>query len=132
MHGLVRLPSLGTFAQGMVRDFSATMLPAALVHAFAVVLPFAELTIGALLVVGLGQRAVLSAGILLMVVPATTPFMLTSYTWHRAEASESNSSAGVTLSARTSSDTWSNWRAETDSSDVRGPLKRTQATFEDL
>ncbi len=67
MHGLVRLPSLGGFAQGMVRDFSATMLPAALVHGFAVVLPFAELTIGALLIVGLWQRAVLSAGILLMV-----------------------------------------------------------------
>jgi len=67
MHGLVRLPSLGGFAQGMARDFSATMLPAALVHGFAVVLPFVELTIGALLVVGLWQRAVLSAGILLMV-----------------------------------------------------------------
>jgi thiosulfate dehydrogenase [quinone] large subunit len=66
MHGLVRLQILGGFAQGMVRDFSVTMLPAALVQGFAVVLPFAELTIGALLIVGLWQRAVLSAGILLM------------------------------------------------------------------
>lgn len=67
MHGFVRLPKLGGFAQGMVRDFSATMLPAALVHGFAAVLPFAELAIGALLVVGLWQRAVLSAGIVMMI-----------------------------------------------------------------
>src|SRR6267143_1306143 len=45
-------------------------------------------------------------------LPATTPFTLTSYMWHRAEASESNSSAGATLSARTSTGTWSNWDAE--------------------
>jgi thiosulfate dehydrogenase [quinone] large subunit len=66
MHGLVRLPILGQFADGMARDFSATILPAVLVHLFALFLPFAELTIGVLLVIGLWQRAVLTAGTLLM------------------------------------------------------------------
>jgi thiosulfate dehydrogenase [quinone] large subunit len=66
MHGLVRLPILGQFADGMARDFSATILPAVLVHPFALFLPFAELTIGVLLVIGLWQRAVLTAGTLLM------------------------------------------------------------------
>src|SRR5882724_1337958 len=45
-------------------------------------------------------------------MPAATPFTLTSYMWHRAEASESNSSVGTTLSARTSTGSWSNWGAE--------------------
>ncbi len=67
MHGLVRLPKLSGFAESLVRDFSATVLPAALVRGFAVCLPFAELAIGGLLVVGLWQRAVLTAGIMVMV-----------------------------------------------------------------
>jgi thiosulfate dehydrogenase [quinone] large subunit len=67
LHGLVRLPMLGRFADGMARDFSATILPAALVHTFALFLPVAELTIGVLLVIGLWQRAALTAGPLLMI-----------------------------------------------------------------
>jgi len=58
---------LGRFADGMARDFSATIVPGALVHTFALFLPFAELTIGVLLVIGLCQRAALTAGPLLMI-----------------------------------------------------------------
>src|SRR5258708_4036347 len=67
MHGLVRLPKLRGFAEGLARDFSGTVLPAALARGFALCLPFAELAVGALLVIGLWQRRVLTVGILLMV-----------------------------------------------------------------
>jgi len=66
LHGLVRVPILGKFAEGMAREFSATVLPGSLVDAFALCLPFAETIIGALLVIGLWQRAVLAAGMLMM------------------------------------------------------------------
>ena len=66
VHGLVRLRILQQFAGGMARDFSATILPASLVRLFALSLPFAEAAIGALLLVGLWQRLVLCAGMLLM------------------------------------------------------------------
>ncbi len=67
VHGLVRVPALGKFADGMVQGFSATILPGPLVRAFALGLPFAEAAIGILVVLGLWQRAVLSAGALLMI-----------------------------------------------------------------
>ncbi|HEY4884245.1 MAG TPA: hypothetical protein VII08_11495 [Myxococcales bacterium] len=50
----------------MTREFSATVLHGSLVHAFALCLPFVEAILGALLVIGLWQRAVLAAGMLLM------------------------------------------------------------------
>jgi thiosulfate dehydrogenase [quinone] large subunit len=66
-HGGVRVGILRHFAAGLVRDFSATFLPAPLVRLFALALPFAEIAIGALLIVGFRQRAVLVAGTLLMI-----------------------------------------------------------------
>jgi thiosulfate dehydrogenase [quinone] large subunit len=66
LHGLVRLPVLGKFADGMARDFSATVMPAALVRTFALCLPFVELAVGLLLIIGLWQRATLTAATLLM------------------------------------------------------------------
>jgi thiosulfate dehydrogenase [quinone] large subunit len=67
MHGLVRLSKLRVFAEGMARDFSGTVLPAALARGFGLCLPFAELAVGALLVIGLRQRRVLVGSILMMV-----------------------------------------------------------------
>lgn len=52
MHGLVRIPKLTKFADKMVGDFSATILPDLLVRGFALALPFVELVIGLLLFVG--------------------------------------------------------------------------------
>jgi len=57
LHGLVRVPVLGKFAEGMTREFSATVLPGSLVHAFALCLPFVETIIGSLLVMGSGSEA---------------------------------------------------------------------------
>ncbi|WP_234734027.1 DoxX family protein [Tellurirhabdus bombi] len=52
MHGLVRLPKLSKFADKMVADFSATILPDLVVRLFGLTLPFVELTIGILLFMG--------------------------------------------------------------------------------
>jgi thiosulfate dehydrogenase (quinone) large subunit len=66
VHGLVRLPKLAAFAAGMARDFQPTILPSPLVQAFGLVLPFAEAVVGALIAIGLFQRAALAAGGLLI------------------------------------------------------------------
>ena len=66
VHGLVRVPHLRQFADGMARDFSSTVLPGLLVHAFALALPVSEAAVGLLLIIGLWQRAVLILGTLLM------------------------------------------------------------------
>ncbi|HEX4385153.1 MAG TPA: MauE/DoxX family redox-associated membrane protein [Myxococcales bacterium] len=68
VHGAVRMPILSKFADGLARDFAPTILPAPLVHAFALAVPFAEAALGLLLLIGLKQRAVLVAGALLMIV----------------------------------------------------------------
>lgn len=52
MHGLVRIPKLTKFADKMVGDFSATILPDFLVRGFGLTLPFIELAIGILLFLG--------------------------------------------------------------------------------
>ena len=52
MHGLMRIPKLGKFADKMVGDFSATILPELLVRGFALALPFVELAVGILLLIG--------------------------------------------------------------------------------
>ncbi|KAA9356692.1 MauE/DoxX family redox-associated membrane protein [Larkinella humicola] len=52
MHGLVRIPKLAKFADKMVSDFSATILPEFFVRGFAFTLPFVELAIGVLLFLG--------------------------------------------------------------------------------
>jgi thiosulfate dehydrogenase (quinone) large subunit len=66
VHGLVRVPRLAAFASGMARDFQATILPSALVHAFGFALPFAEAAVGVLIAIGLFQRAALAAGALMI------------------------------------------------------------------
>jgi thiosulfate dehydrogenase [quinone] large subunit len=60
LHGGVRIGAgVGNFADGMVREFQATPLPAGLVHLFAVVLPFLETGLGICLTLGLRTRCAL-------------------------------------------------------------------------
>lgn len=66
-HGLVRIPKLPVFRDGMVKMFDG-VLPAALVTPFATILPFVEFVIGALLIVGLFTRYAIVAGAVLMMV----------------------------------------------------------------
>ena len=58
-------------AAGIEQMFVKTWLPPGGVHAFAVVLPFLEVTIGALLVLGLFTRlALVAAGLLILMLTA--------------------------------------------------------------
>lgn len=67
-HGLVRLPKLGVFAEGMAEQFKDSVLPQFMVLPFGYVLPLIELSIGLLLIVGWQTRNVIFAGLLTMAV----------------------------------------------------------------
>jgi thiosulfate dehydrogenase [quinone] large subunit len=62
MHGLVRLPQLNSFADGLVKLFGDTLLPALLVRPFALVLVFVETIVGLLVLLGLWTRVALIVG----------------------------------------------------------------------
>ena len=65
-HGVVRIGHAGAFADALVRDFQATILPAWTVRPFGLVLPFVELLLGLAVILGLRLRAALAAGALLI------------------------------------------------------------------
>jgi thiosulfate dehydrogenase [quinone] large subunit len=68
-HGFVRIVGgVDAFASGMAKGFEKTILPLWLVQPFGYVLPFVELVLGVLLIVGLFSRATLVAGALLLTV----------------------------------------------------------------
>lgn len=52
MHGLVRIPKLGAFVAKTEAGFANTMLPPLLTKSFLYTLPFVELTVGILILVG--------------------------------------------------------------------------------
>jgi thiosulfate dehydrogenase [quinone] large subunit len=67
LRGIVRIahgPS--AFAQGIVKQMEATILPASLVYAFAATLIWVEATVGILLILGLQTRPALIVGGLMM------------------------------------------------------------------
>jgi thiosulfate dehydrogenase [quinone] large subunit len=66
-HGLVRLPKLDLFSQGMAAEFQHSILPQGLVLGFGYFLPFAEFGIGLLTLLGLFTRPAAIAGSLLMI-----------------------------------------------------------------
>ncbi len=66
MHGVVRLPHLRVFADGLVKVFAETPLPAAMVRPFAVSLVFVETIAGLLILLGLWTRWSLLLGALTM------------------------------------------------------------------
>lgn len=69
-HGVVRVPSLNSFSEWMVGLYKDCILPLPLVQAWSYAVPFIELFLGGLLVVGLFSRNVLLAlgGYLAMLV----------------------------------------------------------------
>jgi len=67
LHGLVRLPQLASFADGLVQAFAKTLLPPQAVRLFAFILPFAETLAGLLLIPGLWTRLALVGGGLLII-----------------------------------------------------------------
>ncbi|MGB8541030.1 MAG: DoxX family membrane protein [Candidatus Acidiferrales bacterium] len=66
MHGLTRLPHISAFADGLVKEFANTVLPAMVVRPFALCLVFVEAIVGLLLVLGLFTQAALMVGSLTM------------------------------------------------------------------
>ncbi len=67
-HGLVRLPKLGAFSDGMVEQFSASMLPEWLVRPWSYGVPFIEFALGITLLIGLFTRLSAIAGAALMLI----------------------------------------------------------------
>jgi len=65
-HGLERLPKLSGFSNHMVQQFNNAVLPLAAVEVFSHLLPFAELLIGVLLIIGLFTRFAAVLGVLVM------------------------------------------------------------------
>jgi thiosulfate dehydrogenase [quinone] large subunit len=68
MHGYGRLPNLAGFANGMVKEFAATFLPAPLVYVTGCGIAIGEAVIGTLLLLGLLSRPALVLGTLLMLL----------------------------------------------------------------
>lgn len=70
MHGLVRIPKLTVFVEKTAAGFAHTLLPDMLTRAFLYALPFVELLIGGLILVGgrFGQWGYLLGGLLMGVL----------------------------------------------------------------
>jgi thiosulfate dehydrogenase [quinone] large subunit len=68
VHGAGRIfgPGAEAFASTTAAEFSKTPLPAGMVHAFLIVLPFAELVLGVLTTLGLFTRWALTLGALMI------------------------------------------------------------------
>ena len=67
-HGLVRLPKLSLFSNGMVSSFEKSFLPKILVVPFSYVLPLAEFTVGLFLLMGLITTPALISGSVIMIL----------------------------------------------------------------
>ena len=65
-HGLARIPKLQIFSDHLVNQFSKTIIPIKLVALFTTALPFMELLIGILLILGLFTRLACVLGLLIM------------------------------------------------------------------
>ena len=67
-HGLVRIPKLSVFAEGMAQSFTKTLLPESLVLGFAYVLPFVELLLGIAIILGIHMRKTTTVGVALICI----------------------------------------------------------------
>lgn len=65
-HGLVRLPKLQAFSEWMTGTMESSFIPSVLVMILSYVLPFIELILGILLLIGYQMRYSLYAGLALM------------------------------------------------------------------
>ncbi|UII25084.1 DoxX family protein [Fulvivirga maritima] len=65
-HGMVRIPKLNSFADGMAQSFEETMLGHDFVFSFATVLPIIELLLGMALLAGLKMKITSTVGVFLV------------------------------------------------------------------
>lgn len=70
MHGLIRLPILSTFVSKSTAKFGTTFLPSVLVSSFLYALPFIEIVIGALILLGgkVGRAGIVGGGLFMAVL----------------------------------------------------------------
>lgn len=61
LHGFVRIPKLKDFAHGLTQDFDGSMLPLGLVQIIAYAIPFIEVTLGVLIILGIASKKSLAA-----------------------------------------------------------------------
>ncbi len=68
-HGFIRIYNgVPAFANGMVAHMSSPLLPAPLVHAFALAVPWIEIILGTLLILAVLTRASLTAAMIFMIL----------------------------------------------------------------
>lgn len=65
-HGLVRLPKLQAFSEGMVGSMEKSILPSALVMVWGFMLPIIEIILGILLLIGYKAKYSIYASLVLM------------------------------------------------------------------
>jgi len=65
-HGLVRLPKLQTFTEGMVKSMEKSAIPESLLTPFGYFIPIAEFLIGLLLLICYQTKYTIFAGLALM------------------------------------------------------------------
>ncbi|KAA3622366.1 MAG: DoxX family membrane protein [Flavobacterium sp.] len=65
-HGIVRIPDLDTFAEGLQNSFQNTALPVFIITPIAYMIPFIETIIGLLLILNIKTRETLVATMVLM------------------------------------------------------------------
>ncbi|MDC0933604.1 DoxX family membrane protein [Arcobacteraceae bacterium] len=68
LHGVMRIPKIDAFSAGMVERFEGTLLSESMVSLFAYSLPYIELALGLLLIIGLFTNRTLLVGGFLIVV----------------------------------------------------------------
>ncbi len=67
-HGLVRLPKLTAFAEGMASSMESSVLPSGLILGFGYILPVIEAVLGIALIIGFKTRYTLYASLTVMSV----------------------------------------------------------------
>lgn len=65
-HGLVRLPKLQAFTEGMVKSMEKSAIPESLLTPFGYLIPIAEFLIGLVLLIGYQNKYAIYAGLALM------------------------------------------------------------------
>lgn len=65
-HGLVRLPKLQAFTDGMVKSMEKSAIPESLLTPFGYLIPIAEFLIGLVLLIGYQTKYAIYAGLALM------------------------------------------------------------------
>ncbi|AKP52749.1 DoxX family membrane protein [Cyclobacterium amurskyense] len=68
-HGLVRIPKLTAFSEGMLKNFKDSLLPNFMLIPFTYALPFVEFLIGFLLILGWQTKnAAVIGGVLMLIL----------------------------------------------------------------